>query len=299
MPDSRMIDVGIGLPRVAGVDGDFLLEWARRADAGPFSSLAVTDRVVHDVHEPLIALAATIGVTSRIRLMTSVLIGPTRETTLLARQAASIDALSGGRLTLGLGIGIREDDYAATGFPFRTRGRRLDEQGPILRRLWAGEPLGEGVGPIGPAPSRVGGPELLVGGYVDAVVRRVAAWGDGFMSPGGGEPARMSELWGRILDAWATAGREGRPRWVSSSYFALGRDAAEAARMHVGSYYGFDPELAERRMRGIPTTPAAVEAAIRRQAEMGVDEFILRPCAAEMGSLEGLAEVVAGLRRPS
>ncbi len=289
----RKIEIGIGLPRVSGVSGDFLLDWARRADAGPFSSLAVADRVVHDSQEPLIALAAAIGVTGRIRLLTSVLLGPTRETTLLARQAASIDSLSGGRLTLGLGIGIREDDYAATGFPFRARGRRLDEQLPILRRLWAGEPLGEEVGAIGPTPVRAGGPEILVGGYVDAVARRIAAWGDGFMSPGGGEPARMRELWQRILEAWAAAGREGRPRWVSGSYFALGPNTDEAARAHVGSYYGFDPELAERRMRGIPTTPAAVEAAILRQAEMGVDEFILRPCAADMESLDRLAEVVA------
>jgi alkanesulfonate monooxygenase SsuD/methylene tetrahydromethanopterin reductase-like flavin-dependent oxidoreductase (luciferase family) len=297
MPEGPKIEVGVGLPRVASLDGDFLLEWARRAEAGPFSSLAVTDRVVHGSHEPLIALAATIAVTRRIRLLTSVLIGPTRETTLLARQAASIDVLSGGRLTLGLGIGIREDDYAATGFPFQTRGRRLDEQLPILRRIWAGEPLGNGVGAIGPAPGQTGGPEVLIGGHVDAVVRRVATWGDGFMSPGGGEPARMRELWDRIREAWAEAGREGRPRWVSGSYFALGPNADEAARAHVGAYYGFDPELAERRMRGIPTTPAAVESAILRQAELGVDEFILRPCAADMGSLEGLAEVVAAVRR--
>jgi len=296
MPLSRGIEVGIGLPRVAGVRGDFLLDWARRADAGPFSSLAVADRVVHDAQEPLIALAAAIGVTSRIRLLTSVVLGPTRETTLLARQAASIDALSGGRLTLGLGIGIREDDYAATGFPFRARGRRFDEQLPILRRLWAGEPFGGGVGKIGPSPAQVGGPELLIGGYVDAVARRIAAWGDGFMAPGGGEPARMSELWGLIGEAWTGAGREGRPRWVSGTYFALGRNADEAARSHVGSYYGFDPELGERRMRGIPTTPAAVEAAILRQAEMGVDEFILRPCAADMEALDGLADVVGALR---
>jgi alkanesulfonate monooxygenase SsuD/methylene tetrahydromethanopterin reductase-like flavin-dependent oxidoreductase (luciferase family) len=295
MSSGRTIKVGIGLPRVAGVDGPFLLEWARRADAASFSSLAVTDRVVHDSHEPLIALAATIGVTDRIRLLTSVLLGPTRETTLLARQAASIDALSGGRLTLGLGVGIREDDYAATGFPFRTRGRRLDEQAPILRRLWAGEPLGDGIGPMGPAPAREGGPELLVGGYVDKVVGRVAAWGDGFMSPGGGDPVKMREIWDRIVTAWTAAGRGGEPRWASGNYFALGPNATEAARAHVGAYYGFDPELAERRMRGIPTTPAAVEAAIRAQADLGVDEFILRPCAADLASLDGLAEVVAGL----
>jgi alkanesulfonate monooxygenase SsuD/methylene tetrahydromethanopterin reductase-like flavin-dependent oxidoreductase (luciferase family) len=296
MPNTHRIEVGIGLPRLGDLDAALVLDWARRAEAGPFSSLAVTDRVVHDSHEPLVALAAVVGVTSRIRLLTSILIGPVRETTLLARQAATLDALSGGRLTLGLGIGIREDDYAATGFPFHARGRRFDEQLPVLRRLWAGEPLGDGVGAIGPAPARPGGPEVLIGGYVDAVVRRIAAWGDGFMAPGGIDPVRARELWDRILEAWAVAGRPGRPRWVSATYFALGPNADEAARAHVGAYYGFDPELAERRIRGIPTTEATVEAAIARQAELGADEFILRPCAADFESLDRAAEIVARMR---
>jgi alkanesulfonate monooxygenase SsuD/methylene tetrahydromethanopterin reductase-like flavin-dependent oxidoreductase (luciferase family) len=283
------IEIGIGLPvRASGADAPVLLDWAARADAGPFSSLAVTDRVVYEAHEPLVALASAIGVTRRVRLATSILIAPTRETTLLARQAASIDALSGGRLTLGLGIGIREDDYDATGAAFRTRGARLDHQLAELRRLWSD-------GTVGTAAVRPGGPELLVGGYVDAVARRIATWGDGYMAPGGGDPARMADLWSRITDAWSKAGRSGRPRWVSASYFALGPGAADAARSHIESWYGFDPELAERRLRGIPTTEDAVRAAIERQAEMGVDEFILRPCSPDLESLGRLAEVVNGL----
>ena len=131
--------IALGLPsRIASATGELMLEWATRADRGPFSSLAVTDRVVSNALEPLAVLAIAAGATRRIRLMTSVVIGPTRETTLLARQAATIDALSGGRLTLGVGIGVRNNDYLATGFDFHRRGRRLEEQLPILRRLWAG-----------------------------------------------------------------------------------------------------------------------------------------------------------------
>ena len=98
--------------------------------------------------EPLAVLAMAAGATRRIGLMTSVVIGPTRETTtLLARQAATIDVISNGRLTLGIGIGVRENDYLATGLDFHRRGRRVEEQLPILRRLWAGEPLSNGTGP--------------------------------------------------------------------------------------------------------------------------------------------------------
>jgi alkanesulfonate monooxygenase SsuD/methylene tetrahydromethanopterin reductase-like flavin-dependent oxidoreductase (luciferase family) len=287
---TRQIHVGIGLPtRVTGDPPERLLQLAARADAGPFSSLAVADRVVFRAHEPLVALAAAMGVTRRIRLMTSVVLGPTRETTLLARQAASLDALSGGRLSLGIGIGIRDDDYAATGFGFRERGRRLDKQLPALRRIWAGDPA------IGATPARAGGPELLIGGYVDAVARRIAAWGDGFAAPGGGDAARMAQLWTAIVAAWREAGREGAPRWVGASYFGLGPDAVDAARAHIDAWYGFDPALAERRLAGIPTTPEAVAAAIRRQHEMGVDEFILRPCAPDLDAVDRLADLVDGL----
>jgi len=293
---SVAIRVAVGLPvRATGADPDLLLTWAIRAEHGPFSSLAVPDRVVHDAHEPLVTLAAAAASTRRIGLLTSIVLGPTRETTLLARQAASIDALSRGRLTLGVGVGIRRDDYAATGSEFETRGRRLDTQLALLRRIWAGETLDAGIGPIGPAPARPGGPQLLVGGYVEAVARRIAAWGDGFMAPGGGEAERMAALWRSIVDAWEAAGRSGRPRRVVGSYFALGPRAAEYARSHIDAWYGFDPALADRRLRGIPTTADAVEAVIRRHDADGADEIVLRPCAADLDQLDRLTDLVAGL----
>src|SRR6185295_12486890 len=195
--------IAIGLPsRIPAASGDLMLEWATRAEKGPFSSVVVTDRVVSQALEPLAVLAQAAGATRRIRLMTSVVIGPTRETTLLARQAATIDLLSGGRLTLGIGIGVRENDYLATSYDFHRRGRRVEEQLPILRRLWAGEPLSEAVGAIGPAAVRPTGPELLIGGYVPAIAERIAKWGDGYMAPGGGEPQAMLQMWREINRLW-------------------------------------------------------------------------------------------------
>ena len=288
--------IGVGLPtRAEAMPADALLDWAARADAGPFSSLAVLDRVVLPVHEPLMALAATVGVTRRIRLLASVILAPTRETTLLARQAASLDALSGGRFSLGVGVGVRRDDYLATGQAFERRGRRLDEQLAILRRLWAGGALDDHIGPLGVPPARVGGPELLIGGYVPAVARRVAEHGDGFMAPGGGEPARMAELWTAIEAAWAAAGRMGRPRWVGSSYVALGPEAERQAADYIRTAYAFDPALAERRLAGIPTTAAAVREVIRQRGDMGVDEFVFRPCAPDPSLLDRLADLVPGM----
>lgn len=286
--------IGVGLPtNLEGVTGDTIRAWAAGADAGPFSSIGVLDRVVYSTHEPMMTLAAAAAVTTRVRLLTSVLIGPTRETTLLARQAATLDVHSGGRLTLGLGIGIRDDDYLATGQAFHRRGRRLDEQLPLLRRIWAQEPAGEGIGVIGPAPLSPGGPRLYVGGYVPAVARRIAQFGDGFMAPGGGEPAAMAALWQQILAAWSGAGRPGRPGWTASSYYALGPEAEALTRHYMGTVYAFDPALAEKRLRTVPIGEQAVRDAIARQRDMGADEILLRPVGAGLDQLDRLAEIAA------
>ena len=286
--------IAIGLPsRIPDASGELMLEWATRAEQGPFSSLVVTDRVVSQSLEPLSVLALAAGATRRIRLMTSVVIGPTRETTLLARQAATIDVISGGRLTLGIGVGVRKNDYAATGFDFHRRGKRSEEQFALLRRVWRGEALSSEVGPIGPSSPRPGGPEMLIGGYVPAIAQRIAKWGDGYMAPGGGEPEAMLKMWREIGFAWQQAGRSGKPRWIGASYFALGPDAADHATRYIGANYGYNPELAAKRLRTLPASTAAVEDAIKRQADMGVDEFILRPCAEDLGQMDLLAEIAA------
>ncbi|MGH8887082.1 MAG: LLM class flavin-dependent oxidoreductase, partial [Egibacteraceae bacterium] len=150
--------IGVGLPTsTPGASGPVLLEWARRAEQRRFSSLGVTDRLVYDCADPLVALAAAAAVTSRVRLVTMIVIGPVRETAVLAKQAASVDQLSGGRLVLGVGLGARRDDYEAAGARWSDRGRRLSGQLAALRDVWEGEA-------VGPRPARPGGPQLLVGG---------------------------------------------------------------------------------------------------------------------------------------
>src|SRR2546430_12258281 len=156
--------IGIGLPAtIPGTEGKRILDWAKKADSGPFSSLTILDRLIFPNYEALITLAAVAGATQRIRLMTTVLLAPLRNPVLLAMQAASLDALSGGRLTLGLGIGAREDDYLAASVPFKKRGKLFDEELEILKTIWSGQPLNDKIGPIGPRPVQSGGPEILIG----------------------------------------------------------------------------------------------------------------------------------------
>ena len=135
-----MMRIAIGLPAtIPGARGDLMLEWARKADAGPFSSLGILDRLVYTNYEPLIALAGVAAVTTRVRLITTVLLAPLRSASLLAKQAATIDAISNGRLTLGLGVGGREDDFQAAGVDFHQRGKIFDAQLETMSRIWSGE----------------------------------------------------------------------------------------------------------------------------------------------------------------
>src|SRR4051794_13463380 len=157
--------IGIGLPNtVPGTTGAQLRDWATRAEAAGFSTLGTIDRILYGNHESLIALSHAAAVTKRIGLMTSVLLAPLRSNTaLLAKQAASLDVLSGGRLTLAMAVGGREDDYEVSGVDFSKRGALFDRQLEQLQRPWK----------IGPEPGD-GRPQILIGGRADAAFRRAA-----------------------------------------------------------------------------------------------------------------------------
>lgn len=265
------MNIGLGLPVD---DPGQLLSWARRADAGPFTTLGLLDRLVHDNPEPLITLAALAGATHRIRVQTEVLLAPLHRTALLAKQTATLDRLSGGRFTLGIGIGGRDDDYVATGVDVHRRGRRLDEQMAVLRRLWAGEPYGDGVGPIGPAPATPGGPEVLFGGFTPAAIARAARWGDGFLGAAP-SPHFTDRLFRQAEQAWRDAGRTSAPRLVAQLNVAIGPDAVVAeARKNVARYYAFLGD-ASHFADGLLGDPKEIKAAVSAYADLGADEVIL------------------------
>jgi hypothetical protein len=188
------VDIGIGLPNtVPGTEGRSLIDWAANAEAAGFSTLGTIGRIVYPNYEELISLAAAAAVTSRIRLTTGVLLAPLySNTALFAKQAASLDRLSGGRLVLGLGLGGRDDDFTASNLPTEGKGRRLDEQLTEMKRIWSGEPRGF-AGAIGPEPVQPGGPELILGGTAQASTTAGSA-----MSPGRSRAApRSAPRWSR------------------------------------------------------------------------------------------------------
>ena len=286
------MQVGIGLPAtIPGIEGKHILEWAKKADAGPFSSLGILDRLVYHNYESLITLAAAAGATQRIRLMPTVLLAPLRNAAILAKQAASLDALSGGRLTLGLGVGGREDDFLAASVPFHNRGKRFEEQLATMKRIWSGQPLSDDVGPVGPHPARSGGPEILIGSYSPAGIQRVGRWGDGYIAGGGG-PQAAQQLFKVVEESWKAAGRTGKPRLVGCFYFALGPDARERGGTYLRNYYGFMGPMVETMINSLPTTLEVIKGNIQRYADVGADEVIMWPCTPDLEQIDQLADLV-------
>lgn len=286
------MDVGIGLPAtIPGVLGSTIVEWAAKADEGPFSSVSVLDRLVYPNYEPMVVLGAAAAVTNRVRLMTSILLAPLRSGAMLAKQAASVDAISGGRLSLGLGIGGRPDDFIAGEADITTRGRRFDEQLATMKRIWTGEPYSDEAGGIGPAPGRNGGPELLIGAVSPKALARVARWGDGFIAGGGGPDAARAS-YDSVLEQWAELGREGRPRFVRAAYFALGSDADERIAAYINDYYSFMPEYAEVIANAAPSNPQQVHDTLRAYENVGIDEFLLWPCNPSLDQVDRLSDIL-------
>src|SRR6266852_6098506 len=231
--------VGVGLPSgIAGASSQLILEWAKRADEGPFSSLGVIDRLAYDSFEPLTTLAAVAAVTQRVKLATTIVIGPLHNNALLAKAAATVDARSQGRLVLGLAVGARQEDYEAAGIDYRGRGRRLTEQLIALRSLWEDSA-------IGPKTTRERGPDLLIGGLSDQGYARMARYADGYVH-GGGPPRAFARAADNARAAWSDAGRPGKPQLWAQGYFALGDDAAEAGMRYLKDYYTFTGPFAER-----------------------------------------------------
>jgi alkanesulfonate monooxygenase SsuD/methylene tetrahydromethanopterin reductase-like flavin-dependent oxidoreductase (luciferase family) len=283
---SLSMHVGIGLPNtLAGVDRELMLEWAGRADQGPFSSLGVFDRMVYDGYEPLTTLAAAAAVTRRIRLATTILISPLRNTGVLAKSAATIDALSGGRLVLGLAVGARQEDYEAVKADYHSRGKLIAEQLATLRAYWEDEM-------IGPKTTRPGGPEILVGGSSDITFARVARYADGYIH-GGGPPRAFAKAAEKARAAWSDAGRPGRPQLWAQGYYALGDEAMiQAGADYLRDYYAFTGPSAEKIAAGLLTTPQAINQFVRGYEDAGCDELVLYPTVPELNQLERLAEAL-------
>ena len=286
--------IAIGLPNaIPQTPGSVFTDWAREAESHGFSSLGSIGRTVFDSHEELIVFAAAAAVTTKIGLCSSVLIAPSRDPVLLAKQAATIDAISGGRFTLGVGIGWRDDEFVAAGCPerFKQRGKLMEEHLATYRTVWNQEHLSGFSTPVGPKAN----PGLVLSGAAEPAVRRAGALSDGFFAA----PANREDclrMFGWVQDEWSKANRAGKPRLIAARYFAIGEDAQAEAEFAMKAYYErAGAEFTQVMLGWMMRTPEDVQKAIEEMKASGADELDFWPATHRLDQIKRLA-TAAGLR---
>lgn len=282
---------------VPGLDRRLILEWSRRVDAGPFSSLAAGERIFFPNPEIMVALSAAAAVTERVALQFSVLVLPMHSAVHIAKQIATLDVVSGGRVVFGVGVGGREEDYLAFDAQYDKRLLgRLEAQVALLRRIWNGENVVDGaLRPVEPLPVQPGGPKILAGSLFPQSIRRAARWADGIsgfsFGPSADEIGRGFQL---ARAAWKEEGRAEPPRLVTGCWYALGARGREQMDEYLRRYLNFmgADTAAELAPLVKTTSKQALRDAIGRIADLGTDELLLVPTTTDPDDIDRVADIV-------
>jgi alkanesulfonate monooxygenase SsuD/methylene tetrahydromethanopterin reductase-like flavin-dependent oxidoreductase (luciferase family) len=284
------------------LDATILRTWARAVDDGPFSSLCWGERIAFTNPDSLTLLGALTAWTDRVRLVATVIVPQLHDPVMCAKALATADMLCGGRLTVGIGVGGRHEDYRAVGADPNTQTMRgMAERVAIMRRIWAGERVTESVLPVGPPPFQPGGPRLLIGTLGPRTIRSAAEWADGLAGMSMDlDTARAETLFGVARDAWATAGKPA-PHLATSFWFALGPAGAarEQVRRHLLRYLNWIPaEYVEAIAPSTGWSGSQEELATRLRAfqAIGADEIHLIPTSSDIDQLNQVADVAKDFR---
>jgi alkanesulfonate monooxygenase SsuD/methylene tetrahydromethanopterin reductase-like flavin-dependent oxidoreductase (luciferase family) len=285
------MDIAMTLPTMLPHTRDQFVRWCRSIDEGPWSSLAVPERITFTSHSLSVQLSGAAALTERVRLWTTLIVLPAHDEVQVAKDMASVDVLCSGRLTLGVGVGGRAQDYWAIGGDFTRRWARMDQQVARMRSIWAQDPPFEGSDPVGPEPVQSGGPPFVAGVIGPKAMARAARWAVGVDDPSAitsVDPVALAGQRGKVVQAWRDAGRSEAPHFSSSVWFALGPDARERLQEYVYRYMRiFDDGFARQLAQSAPVhTADALKATVDGAAEAGCDEFFLVPTTADPAELE-------------
>lgn len=269
------------------------LDWCRMADEGPFESLGCGERIISHTQDMRVLLSAAAALTERVKIVPSLYILPMHSAVRVAKELATMDVLSNGRVIATVGVGGRDHDYRAVGAPFEKRLKRLDEGVATMKATWAGEPPFEGTDPVGPKPVQSGGPPIWSGAMNPKSIGRSAKWADGLYGfTMNGDPAPVEQQFGLALDAWKAEGRE-RPYLATGFWCCLAEDADARLKKYVFDYLKIAGDEIAKLIADTMNT--SNEDAVRRGLdgieEKGCDECFLVPATAELVEVERLAEI--------
>lgn len=289
--------IGVCLPYMKrGITRKTILDWCRVIDQGPFDSLSCGERITGYTYEMRNILAAAAAVTERVRIIPSLYVLPMHNAVWAAKEIATLDVLSEGRVTVVVGVGGREADYKAVGAPFKNRFQRMDEQIAEMKRIWAGEAPFEGADEVGPEPVQAGGPPILAGAMGPKSINRVSKWADGLYGFAMDGNADLIKYFFDSADqAWDAAGRDSKPYRMGGFWYSMAGNAEQALQDYVFDYLKI---FGEKEARDIAKTmgmhdAGAIRAGIDAIEALGCDEIQLVPATADIQEVDKLANIIA------
>ena len=292
------MDVGLAFPQMTpDLDRDRVRAWCRAVDDGPFSSISAGERIAFDNLDGFTLCTAAAALTDRVRIGFNVVVAPWHAPALLAKELASIDVLSGGRVEVAVGVGGREQDYVVLDSSLRNRFDRLDATVAELQRLWAGGEVADGA-TVGPVPVQAGGPPLLCSGTGPRSLARAARWAQGLTSfTLAADPAEAAATFRLAEDAWRAAGRTDRPRLVSGTFAALGPGSQDTLHAFARRYLDvFGTDVAAWLTERMPLhTEEALHRFLVDLAATGCEEVILVPADSDPDQVRRFADVVSSV----
>ena len=286
------MNISMGLPTFVPHDRNEELSWYRKIDEGPWDGLAISDLVTNPHTWALsVQLAAAAAMTERVRLWTAITALPLRNAVLFAKELATIDILSGGRLTLGVGIGSQDEDYLAVGSDLAQRRQRMDEQISIMRRIWAQEPPAGGHYPVGPRPLQPGGVPLVAGVMGPKSIARAARWAIGVMDGNNSVSFDAEGLYAQrelVTRIWKDAGRKEEPQFSTCLFFALGANAREQLAKCI---FGISQSYGEEGARMAAESSTNHGATFLREVvysarSMGLNDIMLIPTTSDPDEID-------------
>lgn len=282
------------------VSPHFVSEMARKIEEAGLHSFWANDRIAYDNLEPVTAIMAAAAVTRRIKIGTSILLVALRHPVLMAKTLATVDFLSEGRLILGVGLGNRKNDYDAVGVPFEKRGTRTAEEIQLIKKVWRDKQVTHQGRfyhasnlTIGPGPIQSPHPPVWIGGSAEAVLRRVARLGDGYLC-GTSALQRFPELWEKICAYTAETGRDpAKIEKAGLTFIAIDDDkrrAVAACEAYLQRYYGKVSVDVEAQM--VVGPGAACAERIATILKQGINTLILGLIIPDLRQIDLLSEKI-------
>lgn len=277
------------------IDRQVIIDWCRAADEGPFETLSCGERINGPSMEMRTVLGAAAVLTERVRIMPSLYVLPMHNAVWAAKEIATLDVLSNGRVSVTVGVGGRPKDYQAVGAPFERRHQRMDEQIAVMKQVWSGEPPMEGLDPIGPSPVQAGGPPVLIGAMGPKAIRRGAEWADGIYAFSmNGVQAEMENMLAMATAGWSEAGR-GTPYMAGGFWYSLADDAENKLKSYVYDYLEIAGDEIANAVAASMTrfTPDAVREGLDNMRAAGCEECYMVAASHEISEVERLVDILS------